>query len=624
MINAGTTGNTPPSRFNVSADDLRKFDWQDRIASCPGKECSDYREVLQKGFSEREAAGDDLGMRVFNLLFLVAAFYPDYDAKGNPYREWWSNGEGKRSMNTDDLVPADFAAMRGIVDEINNPEYRGRLADILWECTKDFKCAQLAVRSFLESADKLINAGEWIGYAVRLERAAKIAARKGFEKLEAEVVAAVESGIAACQNDRTNEALCRRLMTILLRLHVGDAKKYATLSEQLATDFAAAGNWHASERYWDTASSWHRVNKDDAAAQRCLAAAAECNVSAAEANVAGPKRSYSFAAFWMGKGLEGLRRAQADPARLVHVHRRLLELQKLALTEMGPMSLNLDEIPGFRDNEAAAQKAAADHVRGHSFEFALGRFAFVSHPTNVAALKAQILKQSEETIFDKIVVETAIDRWGKTADTLAPSSVGGPLEGEALRKRMVQMANEINWPLQVAWHIEPARLAFTTEHAVRRDSLRFLVSFNPFIPKGHEGIYLRGIQAGFHGDWLVAMHLLIPQVEASIRLVLQQEGVVTSTLESDGTQKERDLNQLLWMPEMEKTFGSDIAFDLRGILIERFGHNMRNESAHGLMPEGAFYGSASVFLWWLIIHLCWRGYAVSVAPPTEPPQAPSN
>lgn len=620
MTTAGTTGSTPPSRFNVSADDLRKYDWQERIAKCSGKECSDFREVLHAAASEREAAGDDLGGRVFNLLALIASLFADYDAKGIPYRERLSTHDGKRSLNTDDLVPADFSALRGIVDETKDTEYRGRLADILWECTKDFKCAQLAVRSFLESAERLNKAGEWIAYAVRLERAAKISARKGFEPLEAEVVAAVENGIVTCQHDLSNEVLTRRLMTILLRLHVGDAKKYAALSEQQATAYAKAENWHASEQYWDTASSWHRVNEDEAAALRCLATAAECHVSAAEANTAGPQRSYSFASAWMGKALEALRRAKADPARIAHVHRRLLELQKLALTEMGPVSLNFDEIPGLRANMAAAQQEAADHVRGQSFERALGRFATISHPTNFAALKAQVLKQSEDTIFDKIITQTKVDRGGKVADTLDPSNIGAPLEGEALRKRMVQLANEVHWPLQVTWNIEPARIALVEEHAVRRDSLRFLVSFNPYIPRGHEGIFLRGIQAGFQGDWLVAMHLLVPQVEALIRHAFQQNGAVTSTLESDGTQKERDLNQLLWMPDMEIAFGPDVSFDLRGILIERFGHNLRNESAHGLMPEGAFYGPASLFLWWLVIHLCWTGQTIAAAPP--PPGAP--
>jgi hypothetical protein len=68
------------------------------------------------------------------------------------------------------------------------------------------------------------------------------------------------------------------------------------------------------------------------------------------------------------------------------------------------------------------------------------------------------------------------------------------------------------------------------------------------------------------------------------------------------------------MPEMEAIFGLDISFDLRGILIERFGHNMRNESAHGLMPEYAFYQEASVYLWWLLMRLCWMGYRMAQPP----------
>jgi hypothetical protein len=64
----------------------------------------------------------------------------------------------------------------------------------------------------------------------------------------------------------------------------------------------------------------------------------------------------------------------------------------------------------------------------------------------------------------------------------------------------------------------------------------------------------------------------------------------------------------LWMEEVEVIFGPDILFDLRGILIERFGCNLRNELAHGLMPEGAFYTAEAPYLWWLVIHLCYVGH----------------
>jgi hypothetical protein len=202
-------------------------------------------------------------------------------------------------------------------------------------------------------------------------------------------------------------------------------------------------------------------------------------------------------------------------------------------------------------------------------------------------------------------------------------TIGGTNK-DVLRKQMVHQARTINWPLRVAWTIEPARLRLFVEHSVRLSDLRFFVESNPFVPPQHEGIFLRGFQAGFFGDWLVAMNLLVPQIEAAVRHVFQQHGVITSTLDAEGIQQEKDLNTLLWLPEMEQIFGPDITFDLRGILIERFGHNLRNESAHGLMPEYAFYQEASVYLWWLLMHLCWRGYRMAqlqsetASPPSNP------
>jgi hypothetical protein len=120
------------------------------------------------------------------------------------------------------------------------------------------------------------------------------------------------------------------------------------------------------------------------------------------------------------------------------------------------------------------------------------------------------------------------------------------------------------------------------------------------------------------------MHLLIPQIEASIRHVLQHEGMVTSTLEADGTQKERDLNQLLWLPQVEQVFGSDILFDLRGILTEKFGHNLRNDLAHGLLPESGYYREACVYLWWLVLYLCYQGHVIAVKASAVDPLPPAT
>ena len=528
----------------------------------------------------------------------------------------WSNFEGQRSLMAEDLSNSDLAALKATLEEIADPEYRARVGDVLWETTKDHKAAQIAVEAFLDSANLHKTDDLWPPYADRLERAAQLSAKLGFGKsLHQDVIAAIEAAIKEFESNLKSGLLCHRLMEVVLNHGAPNSAGYAVLSERLASDYAAEAESEFSHRYWMLAARWHRKMKSEVDAERCELAAAEGTIAAAEKSLKDKKLGYGNAAFWMGKAVEELRRAKAAPSRIREIHLRFLELQKQALSEMGPLDFDVDQIPGFREAEQQTQEAAVAHVQGRTFAEALTRLVHITKPTSVANLRKQTESQSEDFIWDKIVGVNAVDYSGKIADKLPPVGLGSAEDQEeVMRKKMVQIARETEWQIQVVWKIEPARHAIFDQHGIRRRDLFFIVEDNPFIPSGHEGMYVRGLQAGFFGDWLVAMHFLIPQIEASIREVMQHNGVVTSTLDAEGIQQERDLNQLLWMPEMENIFGPDITFDLRGILIERFGHNMRNESAHGLMPEGAFYQSASVYLWWLVLRLCWMGYQLTQSP----------
>ena len=97
--------------------------------------------------------------------------------------------------------------------------------------------------------------------------------------------------------------------------------------------------------------------------------------------------------------------------------------------------------------------------------------------------------------------------------------------------------------------------------------------------------------------------MLIPQIEDSIRAVLIAHGIVPSSFYDSGVQDEYNLNKLLTNPKfaepLKRIFGEDFIFELRGVLIERFGSNLRNDLAHGLIGHSAFYSSPAVYFWWL-------------------------
>jgi hypothetical protein len=254
--------------------------------------------------------------------------------------------------------------------------------------------------------------------------------------------------------------------------------------------------------------------------------------------------------------------------------------------------------------EQSAQAAAA-LVKGQSFEDAILRLAYVAEPSRPAELRKRIEHNEGGGVFTQMFGATTVRSDGQISDTKPPLDSGDPKEREeAVVKEMYSQARTIDWIARAQVLIEPARQQVVAEHAARRVDLLFLVQDNPFVPVGREGLFLRGLHAGLHGDIVVALHLLLPQIENSIREILTTHGVITSKLESDTTQDERDLGWMLTHPQMAKIFGEGMTFDLRGLLVERFGLNLRNYLAHGLLAEQQMITPGALYAWWLVLRLC--------------------
>jgi hypothetical protein len=88
--------------------------------------------------------------------------------------------------------------------------------------------------------------------------------------------------------------------------------------------------------------------------------------------------------------------------------------------------------------------------------------------------------------------------------------------------------------------------------------------------------------------------------------MLENAGAITWKMDMDGIQQDRDLGSLLFMQEATKVFGEDLLFELRGLLIEKNGTNLRNAAAHGILSSGQSEGDQSVYFWWLTLVLLFR------------------
>jgi hypothetical protein len=150
--------------------------------------------------------------------------------------------------------------------------------------------------------------------------------------------------------------------------------------------------------------------------------------------------------------------------------------------------------------------------------------------------------------------------------------------------------------------IQPAVETIRLEHGLRQEDFLHLASRSAFVPNGRHITFSAGLSAGLYGDYVTAAHLLVPQLENSIRLVLENNGAVTTTLASTGIQREKDLGQLLVDPIATDLFGEGQILSLRALLTEQGGSNLRNKLAHGLIDDCSHHGHM-VCAWWFTLRL---------------------
>jgi len=129
-----------------------------------------------------------------------------------------------------------------------------------------------------------------------------------------------------------------------------------------------------------------------------------------------------------------------------------------------------------------------------------------------------------------------------------------------------------------------------------------LIENTSIISSNRPDIMLRCLRAGFEGDWLVFIHLVIPQIENLIRTIVSEAGGKTTSMRN-GVMLEIGLNDLLFdddstNPVIISVLGTDLTWDLRTLLVVQSGPNLRNRLCHGLAsPEQLSDGNVKYLLW---------------------------
>lgn len=156
--------------------------------------------------------------------------------------------------------------------------------------------------------------------------------------------------------------------------------------------------------------------------------------------------------------------------------------------------------------------------------------------------------------------------------------------------------------------IQESLRILNTTYSVKYENILNLCTNNPFIPSNHEEFFAKGIFSGLRGDFLTACHLLVPQIENSLRHLLEIRAEEPTTLHSNNEQERDGLKSLLENPEIIRIFGIDEIIHLRTVLIDKRYPGLRHFVAHGFINSNYFYGTAAIYTWWLIFRIIMASY----------------
>ena len=589
----------------LSLESFRQVDWEKIIEQCDRKDCASYSH---KFFDAAKVEKDEATViqAVYEFLGHVTSPMLKSKSDNEPFPPVAVMADGSRSAIPKDLSDQQLALLKELVPTIQDPELRARIADILWERQRDFQMAQLAVRSYLESAQRLEDPEHWLLPFQRIQRGVRIAVGLGKNNdFLTSVIHYVESLLAKYQAEDPLY-FSAELMRLLQEQRLGDFAKYAELSEKAAISAEQSSQWDRSREYWEVTGRWYKLAKDAENRRRVQVSVAETYEREANTAVSNPSPRYMIAASCLQKAIEAYRRVGGMKERVEELHKLLLEYQSQLMSEMKMFS-------HATDNSDIVGHAKAQ-VRGKSFKDAILQLALMGSSPSVESLRSQVQEAIRNYPLQFLISETLHNQTGKVVARKPSIISNDPEESEtALQISMLKHAAH-KQQIHASTIVNPARYQINLEHNASVEDLAFIVMNNPLIPPGREMIYARGLLEGLRGDFLVSTHLLIPQIEHSIRCLMEQQGCIVSGLDDRGVQDEHNINVLIRHPELVKILGEDTVFDLKGLLVHRFGTNLRNHMAHGLIGYNGFLTENNSYLWWLTLHLCCRPIISVLAP----------
>lgn len=553
-----------------------------------------------------EQAGDGVKALAYNLLGGACTMTLQASKPLSPFTPLmaWATGSSPTPLTyrgRQSLVFGELAA------QVAHPALKARLADLAWINAKQHEAARLAMDGYVESVERLL-AGKTEMRSRRkepsdpraldlLRRACVLQRQLSWGSGRTDDLVALAKKVRQRAIKREDVSGFVRATDLELDFKTTRAAMLAKAAEALAVSRAAVGDADGSEELWRLAARAYARAERRADADRALIQVAEHLADAAERMAKSPMHE----THWLEQAIATLRRVRGTNVKRAELQARLVRAQGDIAAFMAPISSSTDI--------SALVTASKAQLGDKDLAEALLIYAVQSRSPAVADLRREAEEAIEKSPFGSLFASVIYDETFKPASRTPPAGgFGSPPDEANIRIQIIQHEH-IRRGLVVAGQIEPGRYQIMFDHAPDERVLTTLAAMSPFVPPNHEAFFGSGFAHFFNADFIEAAHLLVPQLENSLRYVLNAADVDTTRLKADLTQSSATLSTLLdpageWHKPLEELIGNSVVFEIENLFDHQAGPTLRHRMAHGLLHQWVFGGRDAIYACWFIYQLC--------------------
>ena len=518
--------------------------------------------------------------------------------------EWgpWLSTLTQRAPVPEDLRGEQSQVLAQLAPALAHAGLRARLADLAW--TNDRKlgtAAALAIDSYCECAERLMD-----GRSMPPFSAPGLASNEALQYVERALVLGYVTRRRRVQPERTVAAL-KAVYTLARNRHeVGIFVKAAELgigydllepaviaadAEAVADGMEPGGYSLAARTALDMAAQLHEQEGDAESKQRCQLKAVEC-ILAMRGQVSSPGAE----AHWVQTALFALRHIRGTDVRRRELRRELRDLQEDSLGEMGQFSVPLD-VGDERDRVLRGFDAM-------DLSSALRELACLSRPRPIEELRRNALESRESSPLSTMMGASYLDADGKSAALVAAAPAVEEPDDDWF-KTTINKHEGFRRHIIVVGRFEPARLSISGRFNIGERHLLPIVQHSPFVREDQARVMSLGFARLLQGDYRSAVHLLVPQLEPSLRYVLRLAGHDPAIEFDDMTEEDVGLPALLGRlrPQLEKCIPAEAMLEVELLFHHRPGAALRHAVAHGLLGAGGCFSNDAIYACWLLYQL---------------------